>query len=111
MEFEINFRNIEKHKDPTGSRKEINESHYVIGEPEKSLQFNSKVKIPFWNHYRNYTNPGSIQWGSGLFRYLTDKSVSAILIDLKEEYDKIEDSEAISIINSQLSRYQNKSFH
>ena len=107
----LHIKNIANRKDPTDSRKEINESHFVIGEPEKSLQFNSKVKIPFWNHYRNYTNPGSIQWGSGLFRYLTDKSVSAILIDLKEEYDKIEDSEAISIINSQLSRYQNKSFH
>jgi hypothetical protein len=45
----------------------------------------------FWDYYKNANNPDSTQWGTGLYRYLSNKSCVDILskiIEIKSGEEK-----------------------
>ncbi|AKG91840.1 hypothetical protein GAH_00829 [Geoglobus ahangari] len=45
----------------------------IVGYPEYTLKIPKDSRLEFWDFYRN--SDGSIFWGTGLFRYLSDKVV------------------------------------
>ncbi len=45
----------------------------IIGYPEYTLKIPRDSRLRFWEFYRN--SDGSMAWGTGLFRYLSDESV------------------------------------
>lgn len=65
----------------------IEEERYVYGNKETSLSLTSKIKLKFWDYFKN--KDGSKRWSSGLFRYVNDESVLKVLQDLKKEYNKL----------------------
>ena len=65
----------------------IEEERYVYGNKETSLAITPKIKIKFWNYFKN--KDGSKRWSSGLFRYVNDESVLKVLQDLKREYNEL----------------------
>jgi len=58
----------------------------VYGNKETSVVINPKIKIRFWNYFKNKDD--SHFWGSRQ-RYFNDIIALKILLDLKQEYDKL----------------------
>ena len=54
---------------------------FYHGRKSTSLVLPPGAYLKFWNHYANPRSPGTIMWGTGLFRYLDDACVSRILED------------------------------
>ena len=50
----------------------------IEGDPETSLKVPAQFRLRFWDYYSN-AKSDAIRWGTGLFRYLSDKEVRAIL--------------------------------
>lgn len=101
----LHMKQIANKRDPTSPTKEISNSMFVEGDPAKSLQFDPRIKLPFWKYYRNARSPNNEHWGTGLHRYLTDQTVRGILKDLREEYTRISDIAALEVIDFQITRY------
>ncbi len=62
---------------------------FVYGSKETSIIINPKFNLNFYDFYKNKnaTNKDFEKfWGTGLFRYLSDEQVYAILCELKEKY-------------------------
>jgi len=102
----LHMKRIGNKPDLTGRKEEMAISEFVSGDPETSLKFNPEVKLRFWDYYQNPNRKDYIKWGSGLFRYLSDKTVLGILISLKKKYKLINDDNAKRIIKFQISRYK-----
>ncbi len=84
---------------------EIKNEHDVQGNKESSIVINPKIKLQFWNYFKN--KDGSKKWSSGRFRYVSDKLVLMVLEDLKKEYDKLEGFEKEkSNLNIFIERYK-----
>jgi hypothetical protein len=47
-----------------------------------SLVFHESLRPRFWRYYANPNKPEKKAWGSGLFRYVTDKQVRSLLEDV-----------------------------
>ncbi len=59
----------------------------IYGDKEKSIEVDyDKVKINFWDYYKNAGDEDLILWASGLFRYITDETVLNILKGIGEKY-------------------------
>lgn len=102
----LHIKDISQLRDPTGPVDEIVRSTFVIGDPENSLAFRPGIRPRFWNYYENPKSRTTIQWRTGLFRYISDKTVLEMLRDLKEEYTGLRDQSALKIIDFQISRYE-----
>jgi len=61
----------------------------VYGNKKTSIEIDERVKLKFWDFYKNIRSPDRIEWGCGLFRYLNDELVYKILQALKKEYQKL----------------------
>ena len=85
--------------------KEIKNEQEVIGNKETSIVINPSIKLKFWDYYKNKDE--SKQWGSSLFRYLSDEVALIILEDLKKEYDKLKGFEKEKEnLNGLIERYK-----
>jgi hypothetical protein len=72
---------IDKAQDDPGAETKI------YGDREKSIVIDyDKIKIKFWDYYKNAGAPKLILWASGLFRYITDGTVLNILKGIGEKY-------------------------
>ncbi|MBL7197643.1 MAG: hypothetical protein ISS47_06055 [Candidatus Omnitrophica bacterium] len=59
----------------------------IYADKEKSLEMDyDKIKIKFWDYYKNPVAKDLILWASGLFRYITDGTVLNILKGIGEKY-------------------------
>ena len=59
----------------------------ILGDKRKSIVVDyDKVKVRFWDHYKNAGAEDLILWASGLFRYVTDNTVLNILKGIGEKY-------------------------
>lgn len=59
----------------------------VKGDKEKSIEINyDKIKVKFWDYYKNAGAPDLIVWASGLVRYISDEIVLNILRGVGEQY-------------------------
>lgn len=72
---------IDKVRDDEGKETKI------YGNKEKSIEipFN-KIKIRFWDFYKNPEAEDIILWSSGLFRYVSNKTVLSVLKAIGEQY-------------------------
>lgn len=62
----------------------------IYGDREKSVVVDyDKIKINFWDYYKNAGAPELILWASGLFRYITDETVLNILKGIGEKYKNV----------------------
>jgi hypothetical protein len=61
----------------------------IIGEKNKSfaIQF-EKIKVRFWDYYKNPVAKNKIIWKSNLFRYVSNRTVVSILKGLSTQYSK-----------------------
>jgi len=83
----------------------------IFGDKEKSLEIDyDKVKIKFWDYYKNAGNEDLILWASGLFRYITDETVLNILKGIGEKYKNAakDTKKIISLIKYYEGIIQNK---
>jgi hypothetical protein len=56
---------------------------------EKSIEIDyDKIKIKFWDYYKNANAEDLKLWASGLFRYITDETVLNIVKDIERKYEK-----------------------
>lgn len=96
---------IDDQNDPTVS----DAAQFVKGKRETSLELDSRVKLKFWDYYKNERTDRKL-WGTGLFRYLSDETVLKILKALKKEYERIapEKNDDIKIIDYHIERYELK---
>ncbi len=59
----------------------------IYGDKERSIELDyDKVKIKFWDYYKNEGAEKLILWASGLFRYISDEAVLNILKGIGEQY-------------------------
>ncbi len=59
----------------------------IYGDKSRSLEVDyEKVKVKFWDYYRNTGDQNLILWASGLFRYISDETVLNILKGIGEQY-------------------------
>lgn len=82
-------------------------SQYIFGYPETSLKIDNRIKLKFWDYYKNERNPELFHWGTGLFRYLSDETTLKILYALRDEYKRIRgENRDLEIINHHIERYE-----
>lgn len=62
--------------DKESGRVKCNTDYHIELLPDEAKQ------IRFWNYYRNKNHPEKEQWGTGLFRYISNNAVIGILTDL-----------------------------
>lgn len=59
----------------------------IFGDKEKSIELDyDKIKVKFWDYYKNRNAPDLKLWASQLFRYIGDSTVLNILKDIGERY-------------------------
>jgi hypothetical protein len=59
----------------------------IYGDKDKSFEIDyDKIKVKFWDYYKNAGAPDLILWASGLFRYIGDETVLNILNAVGEKY-------------------------
>ena len=59
----------------------------IYGDKEKSVAVDyDRIKIKFWDYYKNEGAENLILWASGLFRYISDEAVLNILRGIGEQY-------------------------
>lgn len=79
----------------------------IFGNKHTSIKIDKRIKLKFWDFYRNQNNPDNIQWGTGLFRYISDVIILKLLNNLKEEYVELGDvDEKIKKIEYLIKRYE-----
>ena len=66
---------------------------YVKADPEYTIELTPEEakELKFWDYYKNAHNPDSTQWGTGLYRYLSNDVCVKILnkiIEVKSEKEK-----------------------
>jgi hypothetical protein len=75
---------IAKVQDDPGSETKI------FGDTDKSIELDyDRIKINFWDYYKNAGAPDLKLWSSGLFRYITDETVLNILKGIGERYKNL----------------------
>ena len=59
---------------------------YVKADPEYTIELTPEEakQLKFWDYYKNAGNPDSIQWGTGLYRYLSNDVCLKILSKIVE---------------------------
>ena len=59
---------------------------YVKADPEYTIELTPEEakELKFWDYYKNAGNPDSIQWGTGLYRYLSNDVCVKILSKIVE---------------------------
>jgi uncharacterized HhH-GPD family protein len=55
----------------------------LLGDAADGFVVPPSINLMLWDYYRNPRAPGKTFWGTGLFRYLDDRTASDILIILK----------------------------
>ncbi len=100
------IKDKKRERDQPDNENIVMESVFVIGDKERSLEFDPRAYLKFWEFYRNPKNPSSIFWGTGLYRSLDDDIVLKVLLALQERYSSIDDDKAKEIINAHVSRYE-----
>lgn len=59
----------------------------IFGDKNKSIEVDyDKIKVRFWDYYKNSGNQDLILWASGLFRYIKDETVLNICKGIGEKY-------------------------
>ncbi len=59
----------------------------IYGDRTKSIEIDyDEIKVKFWDYYKNAGDENLILWASGLFRYISDKTVLNILKGIGEQY-------------------------
>ena len=66
---------------------------YVKADPEYTIELTPEEakELKFWDYYKNANNPDNTQWGTGLYRYLSNDVCVKILnkiIKVKSEKEK-----------------------
>jgi hypothetical protein len=62
----------------------------IFGHKSKSLDIDyDKVRVNFWDYYKNAGDENLILWASGLFRYISDETVLNILMGIGEQYKNL----------------------
>jgi hypothetical protein len=62
----------------------------IFGDIVKSFEIDyDKIKVKFWDYYKNAGDENLILWASGLFRYITDETVFNILKGIGEQYKNL----------------------
>ena len=56
-------------------------------------------RLKFWNYYRNKNTPEKEQWGTGLYRFISNNSIIAMLTDLLNIRDDSGKEEVIRFLN------------
>jgi hypothetical protein len=80
----------------------------VYGNKENSVVISPKIKLKFWDYYKNKDE--SIEWGCGLVRYLNDATTLRILEDLSKKYFKLDGFEKENEnLNMLIKRYKERS--
>ncbi len=82
-------------------------AQFVIGDIGKSLEINPKIRLKFWDFYKNENTDRKL-WGSLLYRYMSDESILKFLIELKKKYEEIapEKTDDIKIIDYHVDKYK-----
>ncbi len=63
----------------------------IFGHHERSFEIDyDKIKIKFWDYYKNTGEEDLILWASGLFRYISNNTVLNILKGIGEQYKNSE---------------------
>ncbi len=59
---------------------------YVKADPEYAIELtpDEARQLKFWDYYKNAGNPNSTQWGTGLYRYLSNSACIKILSKIVE---------------------------
>ena len=59
---------------------------YVKADPEYTIELtpDEARQLKFWDYYKNAGNPNSTQWGTGLYRYLSNDVCVRILSKIVE---------------------------
>lgn len=66
-----------------------NEETKIYGNKKKSFEVPfKKIKIRFWDYYKNPKAKKRIIWNSGLFRYLSNRTAISILRGVNNQYSK-----------------------
>ena len=77
----------------------------IFGDKEKSIEIDyDRIKINFWDYYKNAGDESLILWASGLFRYIADKTVLNILTGINEQYKK--EGRDISRVRELIGQYE-----
>ena len=76
---------------------------YVKADPEYTIELtpDEAKQLKFWDYYKNAGNPDSTQWGTGLYRYLSNDICIKILSKIVE----IKSGEEKAYAEKVLSRY------
>lgn len=68
-------------------RDDPGEETKIYGNKEKSIEIPfDEIKIKFWDYYKNPEAEDIILWASGLFRYVSNKTVLSVLKAIGEKY-------------------------
>jgi len=67
-------------KKTTGGEKE---ETLLLGDATDGFVVPSSINLLFWDYYKNPKVPGKKMWGTGLFRYIDDRTALEILVKLK----------------------------
>ena len=79
----------------------------IYGDPDKSLEIDANLNIRFWDYYKNPNEPNKISWASGLFRYVSDDTISKLLRNLRKLYsDNNSSEEIIRKIDENIRNYE-----
>jgi len=78
----------------------------VVGRPEYTLKIPKDSRLKFWDFYRN--TDGSIFWGTGLYRYLSDGAVVKYLERQQEVLFKKGYKKEAKLIGDILRRFYGK---
>lgn len=62
----------------------------IFGDQKKCIELDcERIKIKFWDYYKNPESENSILWGTGLFRYISNRTVLMILRDIGEAFTNL----------------------
>ncbi|KAF0143193.1 MAG: hypothetical protein FD156_2796 [Nitrospirae bacterium] len=65
-----------------------NEETKIYGDRTRSFEIDyNKIKVKFWDYYKNEGAEDLILWASGLFRYVSDGTVFSILKGIVKQYE------------------------
>lgn len=70
-----------------GVQDDTNEETKIYGDKTRSFEIDyNKIKVKFWDYYKNEGAEDLILWASGLFRYVSDGTVLSILKGIEKQY-------------------------
>lgn len=75
----------------------IGESEYFVCDKKTALVFGKSNYPNYWKYYKN-PNTDRVVWGTGLFRYINDKTVRRLLQDVQHYEDKTLSSRATELL-------------